>query len=152
MSRITDLVSDLVSPVIEKAGVSLWDVEFERVGGEQYLRIYIDSENSIYIDQCEEVSKAIDPLLDEADLIDGPYILEVSSPGIERALKKPEHFRRYVGSLIEVKLYKVVEGSKRFSGTLQSYTDNHIAIDVSGALVTIPLDNIAKANLKYEWQ
>jgi len=152
MSKVTDLVSSLVSPIVEKIGVSLWDVEFERLGGEQYLRIYIDSENGIYIDQCEEVSKAIDPLLDEADIINGPYILEVASAGIERALKKPEHFKRYIGSLIEVKLYKAAEGSKRYVGILQSYEENHITIDVSGSLLAIPLDNIAKANLKYNWQ
>jgi ribosome maturation factor RimP len=152
MSKVTDLVTRLVSPIVKEMGIELWDVEFVRIGGEQYLRILIDSKDGIYIDQCEDVSKAIDPLLDELDIIKGPYILEVSSAGIERGLKKPEHFERYLGSLIEVRLYKAIEGSKRYVGILRSFEGDHIVLDANDRSLVIPLESVSKASLKYNWQ
>lgn len=152
MSKVTDLVTALILPVIGQMGVELWDVEFVRIGGEQYLRILIDSENGIFVDQCEAVSKAVDPLLDQSDIIDTAYLLEVASAGIERTLKKPEHFIRYVGSLIELRLFKAVDGQKRFVGILESYEESALTLKTTDATLTFPLDNISKASLKYNWQ
>ena len=152
MSKITEAVTRLAIPIVEEAGVSLWDVEFVRTGGETYLRIFIDSDDGISIDQCEAVSKALDPLLDEVDIIKGPYILEVSSAGIERALNKPEHFMKYEGSLIEVKLYGAIEGSKRYVGILASFNGDSIDLETDGRIINIPLKAISKSNLKYNWQ
>jgi ribosome maturation factor RimP len=152
MSKITEVVTRLATPIAEEVGVALWDVEFVRTGGESYLRVFIDSDNGISIDQCEAVSKALDPLLDEVDIIKGPYMLEVSSAGIERSLKKPEHFMKYEGSLIEVKLYSALEGNKRYVGILTSFSGDSIVLETDGKTFTIPLKDISKSNLKYNWQ
>jgi ribosome maturation factor RimP len=152
MSKITDVVTELVLPITEEVGVSLWDVEYVRTGGENYLRILIDNENGVSIDQCEAVSKALDPLLDDVDIINDSFILEVASAGIERSLKKPEHFLKYEGSLIEVKLYAAVDGSKRYVGILSSFNDDSISLETDRETLTIPLEKIARANLKYNWQ
>ncbi|NLL35530.1 MAG: ribosome maturation factor RimP [Clostridiales bacterium] len=152
MSKITDVVTELVLPITEEVGVSLWDVEYVRTGSENYLRILIDNENGVSIDQCEAVSKALDPLLDEVDIINDSFILEVASAGIERSLKKPEHFLKYEGSLIEVKLYAAVDGSKRYVGILSSFNDDSISLETDRETLTIPLEKIARANLKYNWQ
>mgnify|MGYP001136027827 CR=1 FL=1 len=152
MSKITDVVTELVLPITEEVGVSLWDVEYVRTGSENYLRILIDNENGVSIDQCEAVSKALDPLLDDVDIINDSFILEVASAGIERSLKKPEHFLKYEGSLIEVKLYAAVDGSKRYVGILSSFNDDSISLETDRETLTIPLEKIARANLKYNWQ
>lgn len=152
MSKITEVVTRLAVPIVEEVGVELWDVEFVRAGGESYLRIFIDSDEGISIDQCEAVSRALDPLLDEVDIINGPYILEVSSAGIERSLNKPEHFMKYEGSLIEVRLFSAIEGSKRYVGILASFNGDSIDLEVDGKTINIPLKNISRSNLKYNWQ
>jgi|LSQX01.1.fsa_nt_gb ribosome maturation factor RimP len=152
MSKITDVVTELVLPITEEVGVSLWDVEYVRTGSENYLRILIDNENGVSIDQCEAVSKALDPLLDDVDILNDSFILEVASAGIERSLKKPEHFLKYEGSLIEVKLYAAVDGSKRYVGILSSFNDDSISLETDRETLTIPLEKIARANLKYNWQ
>lgn len=151
MSKITQAVTELATPVLEDLDVELWDVEFTSHGGEQYLRIFIDKASGVTIDDCELVSKTLDPLLDEADLIKTGYMLEVSSAGVERTLKKSEHFVRYIGSLIEVKLFKAVEGSKKYSGTLIEYDSEHLVIDLDGSPLSIPLENLSRANLKFVW-
>ena len=152
MSKITEVVTRLAVPIVEEVGVELWDVEFVRAGGESYLRIFIDSDDGISIDQCEAVSRALDPLLDEVDIINGPYILEVSSAGIERSLNKPEHFMKYEGSLIEDRLFSAIEGSKRYVGILASFNGDSIDLEVDGKTINIPLKNISRSNLKYNWQ
>ena len=152
MSKITEVVTRLAVPIVEEVGVELWDVEFVRAGGESYLRIFIDSDDGISIDQGEAVSRALDPLLDEVDIINGPYILEVSSAGIERSLNKPEHFMKYEGSLIEVRLFSAIEGSKRYVGILASFNGDSIDLEVDGKTINIPLKNISRSNLKYNWQ
>ncbi len=152
MSKITEVVTKLVVPITEEVGVVLWDVEYERTGGENYLRILIDSENGVSIDQCEAVSRALDPLLDEVDIIKDSFMLEVASAGIERSLKKPEHFMKYEGSLIEVKLYAAIGGKKRYVGILSSFNGDSISLETDGDVLDIPLDKIVKANLKYNWQ
>lgn len=128
MSKIVEIVSELAKPIVKEADCFLWDVEYVRQGGQWYLRIYIDREEGVSIDHCEQVSRALDPILDEADPIPDSYIFEVSSAGLERTLKKPEHFHRFMGEDVEVKLYSAVEGSKVHTGTLLSYEDGSVTI------------------------
>ena len=122
-------VEVLVSGMIEKMGYELVDVEFVKEGQNWYLRFYLDKEGGINIDDCEKASKAIEKLLDEKDPIEQAYILEVSSPGLDRQLKKDKEFVKYAGSLVDVKLYKAVDGSKEFQGTLKGLEGNIITIE-----------------------
>ena len=122
-------VEVLVSGMIEKMGYELVDVEFVKEGQNWYLRFYLDKEGGINIDDCEKASKAIEKLLDEKDPIEQAYILEVSSPGLDRQLKKDKDFVKYAGSLVDVKLYKAVDGSKEFQGTLKGLEGNIIKIE-----------------------
>lgn len=151
MSKITDRVTELVLPILEKLDLQLWDIEFVRIGGEQYLRVFIDRESGVTIQDCELTSKALDPLLDIDDLIQETYTLEVSSAGIERTLKKPEHFLRYIGENVEIKLYKAQSGRKVYSGILSEYGQTGLSLNISGEIVNLQMDNIAIARLKYLW-
>ncbi|MBQ2444414.1 MAG: ribosome maturation factor RimP [Clostridia bacterium] len=116
-----ETVWKIAEPYIKELGLELWDVRFVKEGAEWYLRIFIDSENGITIDDCEAVSRAIDEPLDIADPIDRSYCLEVSSPGIERELVREEHFERFIGADVMVKMIRPLEGAgKEFKGVLKS--------------------------------
>lgn len=116
--NIASAVAALAEPVAESLDLVLWDVEYVKEGTEWYLRITIDSDEGITIDDCEKMHRAIDPILDEADPIEGSYILEVSSPGLERELKNDFHLAACVGDSVEIRLFAPVEGAKIWSGTL----------------------------------
>lgn len=128
MSKIGDIVTAIAEPVVKELGCILWDVEYVKEAGQWYLRIYIDREEGVSINDCEAVSRAMDPLLDEADPISESYIFEVSSAGLERQLKRPEHFARFMGEEIQVKLYKARDGAKLFRGKLVSYDKGAVTI------------------------
>lgn len=128
MSRITEQVEALARPVVEDEGCSLWDVEYVREAGSWYLRIYIDKEGGVSIDDCERVSRRLDPILDEADPIPDSYVFEVGSAGAERELKRPGDFEQFMGSEVEVKLYQPVDGSKSFVGELQDYDNGAVTV------------------------
>ena len=115
MKKITELTAELAAPAIAEQGCTLWDVEYVKEAGTWYLRILLDKEGGVDILDCEEISRKVSDLLDEADPIEGSYTLEVGSAGIDRALRKPEHFAAYVGSEVEVKLYRfsAVSGQPR---------------------------------------
>ena len=130
MSKITDKVTELARPVVEEAGCSLWDVEYVHEAGTWYLRIYIDKDGGVSINDCETISRALDPMLDEEDPIPDSYVFEVGSAGAERELKRPSDFERYLGSSVEVKLYKPLDGSKTFVGTLKDYRDGDVTVTV----------------------
>lgn len=119
--NIASRVSELVRETVEECGCTLWNVEFVKEGGEHNLIIYIDKPEGISLDDCEMVNDAVDPILDEADLIDGSYYLEISSPGLERELKKPEHIEAFVGERVMVKLYALKDGKKALDGIIASY-------------------------------
>lgn len=121
MANIAKTVSELIESMVENLGFSLWDVRFVKEGADWFLRIFIDSPNGISIDDCVTVSRAIDPIIDEADPIDKSYCMEVCSPGIERELLKEEHFLKKMGEKVKVKLYKAYDGQKEFTGLLNSY-------------------------------
>ena len=131
MANIAEKVTELILPTVEELGFNLWDVRFVKEGADWFLRVFIDSENGISIDDCVEVSRAIDPIIDEADPIDKSYCLEVCSPGIERELIKPEHFTAKLGEKVKVKLYRAIDDQKEFIGILSRY-DGDVVIDADG--------------------
>lgn len=121
MANIADKVFELIKDTVEKQNVILWNVCFVKEGATYYLRVFIDSENGITLDDCTNVSHAIDPVIDEADPIDESYFLEVCSPGLERELVRPEHFSRFIGKSVKIKLYKPYEGKKEIIADLLDY-------------------------------
>ena len=147
MAKVTDVVAQLAAPVVEQAGCSLWGVEYVKEAGEWFLRVYIDKEGGISIDDCEAVSRPLSDLLDEADPIEGSYTFEVSSAGADRVLKKPEHFARFQGQEVEVKLYRPRDGRKDFVGALQSWRDGDVTLDVGGEPITFEKKEIALVRL-----
>lgn len=126
MSKIETIVSQLAAPIVEELGLELWDVEYVLEAGQRYLRIYIDSPEGVDISQCEAVSRALDPILDEEDPIPDSYTFEVSSAGAERSLKRPSDFERFIGAKVEVKLYSAVDGSKLWVGPLEGYEEGAV--------------------------
>lgn len=123
MSKITDAVRALAEPLCDSLELMLWDVRFEKLGGTPTLTVFIDSEDGADIDRCEQVSRALDALLDEQNIIDGAYSLEVSTPGMERKLERPEHFMFCLGERVEVKLYEARGGKKTFLGELCGFAE-----------------------------
>ena len=130
MSKITEKVFALAKPVVEEEGCSLWAVEYLREAGTWYLRIYIDKEGGVSIDDCEHISRRLDPILDEADPIPESYVFEVGSAGAERELKRPSDFEQFMGHEVELKLYKPLKGRKSFVGVLSGYKDGTVTITV----------------------
>ena len=147
MSKITDKVSLLAAPVVEQAGCTLWDVEYVREAGTWYLRVYIDKEGGVSIDDCERISRALDPVLDEADPIPDSYVFEVGSAGIERELKRPGDFEIYMGSEVELRLYQPFEGSKVFVGKLSAYNEGDVSIEVGDRSLTFTKAQTAQVKL-----
>lgn len=147
MSKITDLTASLARPVVEANGCTLWDVEYIKEAGSWYLRVYIDKEDGVSIDDCEAVSRAVSDLLDEADPIQDAYTFEVSSAGADRALKKPEHFAAFLGAEVDVKFYQAVNGSKSCTGILTGYEDGDVTLTVGGTSVTYTKKEIAFVRL-----
>ena len=140
------LVSELVKPYVEQLGLTLWDVRFVKEGASWYLRIFIDKEGGVSIDHCTDVSHAVDPVLDEADPISVSYYLEVCSPGLGRELKEPYHYEAFVGSEIQLTLYKAEDGSKTVRGILEAFNDGPV-LRVGDETKEYPVSAVAKATL-----
>ena len=147
MSKITERVFELAKPVVEEEGCSLWDVEYLREAGTWYLRIYIDKEGGVSIDDCERISRRLDPILDEADPIPESYVFEVGSAGADRELKRPSVFAQFMDAEIEVKLYKPLDGSKSFVGRLAGYEDGTVVLDWRGKELRFAPAQIAQVRL-----
>ena len=140
--------TELALPVAEKLGVELWDVRFEKEGTEWYLRFFIDKEG-LTIEDCENFSRAMDPILDEADPIEVSYQLEVSSPGIERDIRTEAHIAACMGEEIEARLYAPHEGKRVFVGILAAYEDGKVTLDTAEGELTLPRAAIAHMNTTY---
>ena len=125
------VVWELVEPYAEELGLKIWDVRFLKEGADWYLRIFIDKDGGVSIDDCVDMTHAINKPLDESDPIEQAYFLEVSSPGVERDLVRDEHFTAYVGEKIKVKMIRPVDGKREFSGILEDYNDGNITIRMS---------------------
>ena len=146
MAKIEEKVESLLKEKIESLGYYLYEVEYLKEGAEYYLRIYIDKETGIDLNDCEKVSNEINDLLDKADFIKEQYFLEVSSPGIERNLKKDKHFEQNIGKLFK----KDENGKKEYEGILKSFNQEEIFIEENG-IIKIDRKNITKIKTIYDW-
>ncbi len=149
--NIAGTVRELVSPVAEEFGFMLWDVEYVKEGADMILRITIDKPEGIDIEDCEKMARAIDPIIDEADPIEVSYKMEVSSPGIERALTRPEHFTACMGEKIEVKLYAPMDGKKQIVGILTAADEKSITVTVDEADIVLEKSAVAKVSTVFDW-
>lgn len=147
MKKVTDLCAELARPLVEQAGCTLWDVEYVREAGTWYLRVFIDAEGGVNIDQCEAVSRPLSDLLDEKDPIEGSYVLEVGSAGADRALRKPEHFAAFLGGEVDVRLYRPLEGRKEYTGVLKEYKDGDVTVECGGSDITFAKKEVALVRL-----
>ena len=149
--KITDQVSGFAKPVVESCGCILWDVEYVREGSERFLRVYIDKEGGINIDDCEKVHRALDPILDEKDPIPDSYHCEVCSAGLERALKRPSDFEQFMGAAVLVKLYRPKDGRKEFAGTLAGYEQGDVILAEGGKELRFEKAEVALVRLRVEF-
>ncbi|MBE6638599.1 MAG: ribosome maturation factor RimP [Ruminococcaceae bacterium] len=151
--NIAQTVSALILPTVNDLGYSLWDVEYVKEGASFYLRITIDCQEGVSIDDCEKVHRAIEPILDSEDPIEGSYYLEVSSPGIERVLRTEEHFVAMSGETVVLHLFTAVNGKKIFKGKLLGVdeTTNNIVLEENGTEIEFSPRSIARAHLYYDF-
>ena len=154
---VVERARSVLGPVLGRDGYELVDVEWVRGGGRWTLRVLIDRPGGVNVDDCQLVSRTIDPILDVEDFIEPAYDLEVSSPGLDRPLRTPEHFERYRGQRVHVKAFGPVAGTaagsaprKSWTGTLEGFAEGDVRVLVDGVLHRIPLDQIAKAHLEYD--
>ena len=147
---VVTVVTDLITPVADELGYFIWDVDYVKEGTEWFLRIEIDKEEGIGIEDCESYSRAIDPLLDEENYIESAYRLEVSSPGIERSIKNDFHLSKCIGEVVEIKLFAAIDGCKLARGTLFGYDSENVTLKDESEIV-IPRKNIAKMNIYFEF-
>lgn len=151
MNKITETITSLASPVAEKLGLEIWDVEFVKEGGEHYLRVYIDREGGVSIDDCESFSRAFDKILDDADPIDTSYIFEVSSAGLERRLYRPSDFEKYMGASVTLKTFSPKNGKKEFFGNLAAYDNGNVTLSQNGEETSFEKKEIASVRLRVEF-
>ena len=151
MKKVTEITAELAAPVVAEQGCELWDVEYVKEAGSWYLRLYIDKEGGVNINDCEAISRRVSDLLDEVDPIDGSYTFEVSSAGAERPLKRPSDFERFMGSPVTVRLYKNKDGRKEFAGTLAGYEDGAVLLTVGEETIRFEKAEIALVRLRVEF-
>ena len=149
--KITEQVWQFAEPLVQAQGCSLWDVEYVREGGEWFLRLYIDKDGGVDIDDCEAVTRAVDPVLDEKDPIPESYRFEVCSAGLERVLKRPSDFERFLGEPVLVKLYRPKDGRKEFPGVLKGHKDGDVTISAGGQEITFEKAEVALVRLRVEF-
>ena len=148
-SEIEEKTTELVMPIIEEGGYSLWDVEYVKEGPDFILRVYADKEGGIGIDDCVAISRKLSDKLDEADMIEEAYILEVSSPGLTRPLKKDKDFERSIGRLVEVKLYGAVNCMKELEGELKAFDEGSITVTIDEEEIKLERSNISGIRLAF---
>ena len=153
MSDAVEQVRQLLDPILESMGLSLWDLEFHKQGPQWLLRIFIDREpGGVTLSDCETVSRDLSAALDVEDIILHAYTLEVSSPGLDRTLSKPEHFVRFTGSMVRIKTYQPINGQKVFRGRLLGLAEDTIKVELeTGTVIEIPMAGITKASLEVEF-
>lgn len=151
MAKIEERVESLIEEKIENLGYNLYDVEYVKEGKDYYLRIYIDKETGISLEDCELVSNNITEVLDEADYIKEQYFLEVSSPGVERVLKKDKHLQNNIGANISIKLFKPFNGKKQYEGILKGFDETNIEIECQEENLKIERQNIGQIKTIFNW-
>ena len=149
--KVTELVTKLAEPVVAEHGCSLWDVEYVREGSEYFLRLYLDKEGGVDINDCEAISRAMDPILAEADPISGSYHFEVCSAGLERVLKRPGDFERFLGENITVKLYRPRNGLKEIPCVLRGYDNGRLTVEAGKEEITFEKSEVALVRLRVEF-
>ena len=149
--KVTDIVTEFAKPIVEGAGCTLWDVEYVREGSEYFLRLYIDKEGGVCIDDCETIARAVDPILDEKDPISQSYHFEVCSAGLERPLKRPSDFAQFMGSPVLVKLYRPRNGLKEIPGVLRGYEDGKVTVEAGKETITFSKSEVALVRLRVEF-
>lgn len=149
--KITEQVWQFAEPVVLAHGCTLWDVEYVREGSDWFLRLYIDKEGGVNITDCEAISRAVDPILDEKDPIADSYTFEVCSAGLERTLKRPRDFAQFRKHPVLVKLYRPRDGAKEFAGTLEDYQDGRVTISMGQQSYTFEPSEVALVRLRVEF-
>jgi len=152
VANIEEKVEKLLEPIIEKIGYELYDVEYAKEGKNYFLRIFIDNEKGIDLNDCEKVNNAITEILDKEDYIKEQYFLEVSSPGIERILRKDKHLKQNIGEQVNIKLFKKDEnGSKEYIGELKDFDEQNVIISQEEKEIKIERKNISQIKTVYNW-
>ena len=149
--KITDQVAAFAKPVVESFGCQLWDVEYVREGSERFLRLYIDKDGGIDIEDCEKIHRAMDPILDEQDPIAESYHFEVCSAGLERPLKRPSDFEKFMGAAVLVKLYRPRNGLKELPGILRGYEEGRVTLEAGKETITFEKSEVALVRLRVEF-
>ena len=149
--KVTEQVAQFSRPIVEANGCTLWDVEYVREGTERFLRLYIDKEGGVSINDCEAIARAVDPVLDEADPIAESYHFEVCSAGLERALKRPSDFAQFMDAAVLVKLYRPRNGLKEIPGILRGYEDGRVTVDAGKEMITFGKSEVALVRLRVEF-
>ena len=152
MDNIENRVQDLVENTIIELGYELYDVQYVKEGKDYYLRIYIDSKKGIDLEDCEKVSNEVSTILDKNDFIKEQYFLEISSPGIERILRKDKHLKDNIGEEVEVSLFKPIDKQKSIVGVLKDFDADTIEIEVENNILKIDRKNISLIKIKYNWE
>lgn len=151
MAKIDEALEKIAEDVCARHGVYVYDTEYKKEGSEYFLRLYIDKDGGVTIDDCENVSREISPMLDDLTFIKDAYIFEVSSPGIDRALSRPWHFEKVLGEEIEVKLFAPIDGSKELCGVLKGFADGVITMDLGGKEIIIEKSKAASVRLAFKF-
>ncbi len=151
-SKLEQQILEMAKPTAEENGCYIYDVEYLKEGKSRTLRIFADKEEGgISLDECEAISRKMSDLLDDCDPIRENYMLEVSSPGIERRLREAWHFEKYMGSMVDIGLYKAIDGAKLLSGVLAAYSDGEITIETENGNVTIMQSETTSVKLHFEF-
>ena len=148
MKKVTEIVAELAAPVVEEFGCQLWDTEYVREAGQWYLRLYLDKDGGVDILDCENVSRRVSDLLDQADPIEGSYVFEVSSAGAERQLKRPSDFEKFIGSPVLLKTYQNWDGRKEFAGVLKEYDSGAVVLELGRQKLRFEKNEIAMVRLR----
>ena len=153
MSDIAEQIRQILIPILESMGLTLWDMEFHKQGPQWLLRIFIDRESGgVTLNDCETVNRDLGAALDVEDIISHAYTLEVSSPGLDRTLSKPEHFARFTGSRVKIKTFQSINGQKVFRGTLLGLVEGRVSMELeTGVVLEIPMTGITKASLEVQF-
>lgn len=152
MTKIEDRVEELVTKKINDLGYKVYDVMYVKEGKENYLKIFIDNDQGISLDDCENVNNAITDMLDEADIIKDQYFLEISSPGVERHIRKDQQLEEHIGKDINIKLFKAIDKQKELTGSLQKFDKEQITLLIDNQEVTIERNNISSMKRAFKWE
>lgn len=150
-NKVESQVAELLNPIVLQQNVNVWDLEFKKEGPDYFLRVFLDKDGGISIDDCERVSRALEQVLDETDPIPQAYILEVSSAGLDRVIKYKEHFEKCMGKNVDVKLFAPIDGVKEFTAALSGFDGTNVTLDYDGETKEIPFQKISSIRLSVEF-